>query len=80
MVNSMRYLLKIISFILFIGILLSFSVNRGSNPNKDRLLLELISYVLERGHYNPRQIDDNFSKNVFNVSVFPIKHPEFKYL
>ncbi|OUW37978.1 MAG: tail-specific protease [Flavobacteriaceae bacterium TMED184] len=65
----MRYLLKIISFILFIGILLSFSVNRGSNPNKDRLLLELISYVLERGHYNPRQIDDNFSKNVFNSYI-----------
>ena len=69
MVISMRYLLKIISFILFIGILLSFSVNRGSNPNKDRLLLELISYVLERGHYNPRQIDDNFSKNVFNSYI-----------
>ncbi len=69
MVNSMRYLLKIISFILFIGILLSFSVNRGFNPNKDRLLLELISYVLERGHYNPRQIDDNFSKNVFNSYI-----------
>ena len=69
MVNSMRYLLKIISFILFTGILLSFSVNRGSNPNKDRLLLELISYVLERGHYNPRQIDDNFSKNVFNSYI-----------
>ena len=69
MVNSMRYLLKIISFILFIGILLSFSVNRGSNPNKDRLLLELISYVLERGHYNPIQIDDNFSKNVFNSYI-----------
>ena len=65
----MRYLLKIISFILFTGILLSFSVNRGSNPNKDRLLLELISYVLERGHYNPRQIDDNFSKNVFNSYI-----------
>ena len=69
MVNSIKYLLKIISFILFIGILLSFSVNRGSNPNKDRLLLELISYVLERGHYNPRQIDDNFSKNVFNSYI-----------
>ena len=69
MVNSMRYLLKIISFILFTVILLSFSVNRGSNPNKDRLLLELISYVLERGHYNPRQIDDNFSKNVFNSYI-----------
>tara|TARA_B100001559_G_scaffold11652_1_gene10179 strand:- start:3409 stop:5535 length:2127 start_codon:yes stop_codon:yes gene_type:complete len=65
----MRYLLKIISFILFTGILLSFSVDRGSNPNKDRLLLELISYVLERGHYNPRQIDDNFSKNVFNSYI-----------
>ncbi len=69
MYSSMRHLLKIISFILFLGILLSFSVNKGSNPNKDRLLLELISYVLERGHYNPRQIDDNFSENVFNSYI-----------
>ena len=33
--------------------------------DKDKLLLDLITYVLERGHYEPKQIDDDFSVNVF---------------
>ncbi len=65
----MKYILKTISFILVLGLFLSFSVYKGSDPNKDRLLLELISYVLERGHYNPKKIDDNFSKNVFSSYI-----------
>lgn len=69
MINSMKYILKTISFILVLGLFLSFSVYKGSDPNKDRLLLELISYVLERGHYNPKKIDDNFSKNVFSSYI-----------
>ncbi len=69
MVNSMKYILKIISFILALGLFLSFSFYKVSDPNKDRLLLELISYVLERGHYNPKKIDDNFSKNVFSSYI-----------
>ena len=65
----MKYILKTISFILALGLFLSFSVYKDSDPNKDRLLLELISYVLERGHYNPKKIDDNFSKNVFSSYI-----------
>ncbi|MEE3034235.1 MAG: carboxy terminal-processing peptidase [Bacteroidota bacterium] len=61
----MRHIVKAISFIIIIGFLLSFSTFKESNPDKDRLLLELVAYVLERGHYNPREIDDNFSQNVF---------------
>ncbi len=69
MINLIRHLPKIFSFVLVLGIFLSFSIYKETNPNKDRLLLELVSYVLERGHYNPRQIDDNFSKNVFNSYI-----------
>ena len=69
MINLIRHLPKIFSFVLVLGIFLSFSIHKETNPNKDRLLLELVSYVLERGHYNPRQIDDNFSKNVFNSYI-----------
>ena len=61
----MRHIVKAISFIIIIGFLLSFSTFKESNPDKDRLLLELVAYVLERGHYNPREIDDTFSQNVF---------------
>ncbi len=35
------------------------------NPDKDKLLLELLTFVIERGHYNPAPIDDKFSKGVY---------------
>ena len=44
---------------------LNFSIYKNNDPNKDRLLLELVAYVLERGHYNPKEINDKFSENVF---------------
>ncbi|MDE3742877.1 carboxy terminal-processing peptidase [Maribacter polysaccharolyticus] len=33
--------------------------------DKDKLLLDLIAYVLEKGHYEPKAIDDDFSVQVF---------------
>jgi carboxyl-terminal processing protease len=36
-----------------------------ANPEKDKLLLELLSYVLERGHYSPVAMDDKFSEKVY---------------
>lgn len=36
-----------------------------SDPEKDKLLLELLTFVIERGHYNPAAIDDEFSKGVY---------------
>jgi len=36
-----------------------------SNPGKDKLLIEVITYVMQRGHFNPKKIDDSFSENVF---------------
>jgi carboxyl-terminal processing protease len=35
------------------------------NDDKDKLLLDLITYVLERGHYEPKDINDDFSVNIF---------------
>ena len=35
------------------------------NPDKDKLLIEVITYVMQRGHFNPKKIDDSFSENVF---------------
>ena len=35
------------------------------DPNKDKLLIEIISYVIKRGHYDPREINDSFSENAF---------------
>ncbi|MGB5370653.1 MAG: carboxy terminal-processing peptidase [Flavobacteriaceae bacterium] len=35
------------------------------NDDKDKLLLDLITYVLEKGHYEPKVINDDFSVSVF---------------
>ncbi|MBL7885476.1 MAG: carboxy terminal-processing peptidase [Flavobacterium sp.] len=35
------------------------------DPEKDKLLIELLTYVLEKGHYHPKAFDDNLSKGVY---------------
>ena len=35
------------------------------DPEKDKMLLELLTFVIERGHYDPAQIDDTFSKGIY---------------
>jgi len=37
----------------------------NSDPEKDRTLLELLAFVIEKGHYSPSAIDDTFSKGVY---------------
>ncbi|MCB0374469.1 MAG: carboxy terminal-processing peptidase, partial [Sinomicrobium sp.] len=44
----------------------SFTSKQFNNPDKDKLLLELIAYVLEKGHFDPKAMDDTFSEMVFN--------------
>ncbi|WP_073308838.1 carboxy terminal-processing peptidase [Flavobacterium terrae] len=36
------------------------------DPEKDKMLLELIEFVIEKGHYAPEKMDDEFSKGVYN--------------
>ncbi len=44
----------------------SFTNNNFENNDKDKLLLDLITYVLERGHYEPKSINDKFSAGVYD--------------
>ncbi len=44
----------------------SFTNKSFETDDKDKLLLDLITYVLERGHYEPKNINDDFSANVFD--------------
>ena len=39
----------------------SFTNKSFENDDKDKLLLDLITYVLEKGHYEPKDINDDFS-------------------
>lgn len=38
---------------------------KANDPEKDKLLLELLTFVIEKGHYDPAAIDDTFSKGVY---------------
>lgn len=35
------------------------------DPDRDKLLVELLTFVIEKGHYAPADIDDTFSKGVY---------------
>ena len=43
----------------------SFTSKKFEDPDKDKLLIQLITYVLGEGHFNPREINDEFSEQVF---------------
>ena len=43
----------------------SFTNKTFENDDKDKLLLDLITYVLNKAHYEPKDINDDFSVNVF---------------
>lgn len=64
---------KIIAFVAVLAVaLLSFMPGKkaaSNDPDKDKLLLELLTFVVERGHYDPAAIDDNFSKGVYKQYI-----------
>ena len=63
---------KILLAIVLISVtLFAFKLKSGvdSNPDKDKLLLELLTFVLEKGHYSPATIDDTFSKGLYKDYV-----------
>jgi carboxyl-terminal processing protease len=43
----------------------SFTTKEFDDPDKDKLLLDLISYVLQKGHYDSKDINDSFSAEIY---------------
>lgn len=43
----------------------SFTTKEFDDPDKDKLLIDLITYVLQKGHYDPADMDDTFSEGVY---------------
>jgi len=60
---------KILAFVAILAVALwSFIPKQkdvSGDPDRDKLLLELITFVIEKGHYDPAKIDDKFSKGVY---------------
>ena len=44
----------------------SFSGKKFSDPNKEKLLIEVVKYVVEKGHYKSVDINDNISEKFYN--------------
>ncbi|CAM2868459.1 carboxyl-terminal processing protease [Flavobacterium succinicans] len=69
-ITYMKKNFKIILAVLFLsGALFAFKINgsrmNADDPEKDRLLLELLTFVIEKGHYDPATMDDEFSKGIY---------------
>ena len=67
-INFMKRNYKILIGVLLLSVtLFAFKINstKSSDPEKDKLLLELLTFVIQKGHYNPAAIDDKFSKGVY---------------
>ncbi len=67
-INFMKRNYKILIAVLLLSVtLFAFKMNstKSSDPEKDKLLLELLTFVIQKGHYNPAAIDDKFSKGVY---------------
>lgn len=59
----------IIPIIVLAGLLFSFQITNKPDPEKDKILIGLIRYALTKGHYEPHQMDDEFSEDVFNEFI-----------
>lgn len=57
----------LVAIVILSATLFAFNITQKpkDNPEKDKLLLELLQYVVSQGHYSPKDIDDNFSKSVY---------------
>jgi len=43
----------------------SFTTKEFNDPDKDKILLDLITYVLQKGHYDAKDINDEFSEEIY---------------
>ena len=58
--------LPIVLVFLVAGILFTFNTSGiGNPPDKYEMILQQVTDMLEVAHFNPKKVDDEFSKNIF---------------
>lgn len=78
--------LPILFLLIGAGLFLTFKTmgrGDGSNDNpktKNEKILRNVGIVLEQGHYSPKKIDDNFSKEVFKKYIEDLDPEKFIFL
>ncbi len=66
----MKKNIKIIALVVLLSVaLFSFLPKDKSDPEKDKALLQLITFVIKNGHFDPKDIDDSFSKTLYKSYV-----------
>lgn len=61
------FLVPVIALLVFVGIK-SWGSGRSNEPGtKYERILTIVGELLEQGHYSPKRLDDNFSKQVFKT-------------
>lgn len=67
MMNIMKRNYKLLLLVLLLAFAsCSFTTKKFSDPDKDKLLVQLITYVLDQGHFSPKDLNDSFSEQVFD--------------
>lgn len=59
-----KYIVLLLSILLAFASC-SFTTKKFSNPDKDKLLIQVITFVLQQGHFDPIALDDEFSQELF---------------
>ena len=60
----------IIPFIALFVLLSSFNTKPAEkDPEKDKVLISVIKHMLTNGHYLPKDLDDDFSEQVYNSFI-----------
>lgn len=65
MIRKFKFLLPVI---FIVGLSTSFKEVENTDP-KDKFLLTILNYVLTQWHYQPQDINDSFSKNVYTKFI-----------
>ena len=60
--SKLKFILPVL---IVAGMLLGFRMANEPDPEKDKILIGLVRYALKQGHYEPHQVNDEFSEKVF---------------
>ena len=60
-----NYRILLVVGILSAGLWSFIPSQKASGDEKDKMLIELLSFVLEKGHFSPIELNDNFSKKAY---------------
>ena len=55
----------LLSSIVIVGLLVNLGFKKFDDPNKEKLLLEIVKYVVEKGHFQKIEINDALSEEFF---------------